>query len=86
MPTFAIAVRFNATPASEPFLPAGGLAAYGLEAVDAVPGLFEGEGLAPERLAALLGELAEAVRRPAAADAVESGLLDDVWVSLRRDG
>jgi hypothetical protein len=83
--TFAIAIRFNATPRAEPYVPEPVLSDYGLEADPGVPGLFEGQGLQPERLAALLGELAESVRSPAAEGVVASGLLDDVWISIRRD-
>lgn len=86
MSTFAIAIRLNATPRSEGHVPASVLSEFGLQSDPAVPGLFEGQGLKPERLAALLGELAEAVRSPAAEGVVDSGLLDDVWISIRRDG
>ncbi|MEO1008288.1 MAG: hypothetical protein AAFX79_06955 [Planctomycetota bacterium] len=86
MPTFAIAIRLNATPAAEPFVPAATLEAHGLSPIPEVPGLFEGEGLPPDQLALLLAEIAEAVRDPSAGAVVRSGLLDDVWISLRRDG
>ena len=86
MPTFAIAIRFNATPRSDGHVPASVLSEHGLQADPDVPGLFEGERLQPERLATLLGEVADAVRSPGAVDVIDSGLLDDVWVSLRRDG
>ncbi len=86
MPTFAIAIRFNATPRAEGFVPTSVLNEYGLEADPGVPGLFEGQGLQPERLAALLAELSESMHSPAAEGVVASGLLDDVWISIRRDG
>ncbi|MGD1915685.1 MAG: hypothetical protein ACFCBV_05815 [Phycisphaerales bacterium] len=86
MPTFAIAIRFNATPDAEPLMPVSQLKDHGLAAIPEVPGLFEGEGLAPDQLAALLSKLAEVVHEPEAGLAVQSGLLDDVWISIRRDG
>jgi len=87
-PTFAIviAIRLNATPDAEPFMPASQLWDHGLAAIPEVPGLFESEGLSPDQLAVVLTRLAEVVHEPEAGLAVQSGLLDDVWISLRRDG
>ena len=45
MPTFAI--RLNATPDADPFVPATQLEEHGLTAIPEVPGLFEGEGFVP---------------------------------------